>query len=79
MIARGYEFERDYAFGVLRQLISNAQRDAGDHEIQTNADAADELMAAFGADEGEAEHNIFTIFEGLLLGDGPRSRVDSRF
>ena len=63
VIARGYEFEREYAFGMLRQLISNAQRDIGEGEIQTNANAADELMAAFGADEGEAA-NTFTIFEG---------------
>ena len=63
VIARGYEFEREYAFGMLRQLISNAQRDIGEGEIQTNANAADELMAAFGADDGEAA-NTFTIFEG---------------
>ncbi|MGH2959660.1 MAG: helix-turn-helix transcriptional regulator [Solirubrobacterales bacterium] len=63
VVARGYEFERDYAFGMLRQLISNAQRDISDSEISSNANAADELMAAFGADEGEAA-NTFTIFEG---------------
>ncbi|MBJ7353496.1 MAG: AAA family ATPase [Thermoleophilaceae bacterium] len=63
VIARGYEFERDYAFGMLRQLISNAQRDVSESEILNNANAADELMAAFGADEGEAA-NTFTIFEG---------------
>lgn len=63
VIARGYEFERDYAFGMLRQLISNAQRDVSENEVLNNANAADELMAAFGADEGEAA-NTFTIFEG---------------
>lgn len=63
VIARGYEFERDYAFGMLRQLISNAQRDVSENEILNNANAADELMAAFGADDGEAA-NTFTIFEG---------------
>lgn len=61
--ARGYEFERDYAFGMLRQLISNAQRDEGEGEVSSNADAADELMAAFGGDSGEAA-NTFSIFEG---------------
>lgn len=63
VVARGYEFERDYAFGMLRQLISNAQRDVSESQIAENANAADELMAAFGADEGEAA-NTFTIFEG---------------
>ncbi|MFT4050023.1 MAG: AAA family ATPase [Solirubrobacterales bacterium] len=63
VIARGYEFERDYAFGMLRQLIGNAQREDGENEVRENADAADELMAAFGGDDGEAA-NTFTIFEG---------------
>lgn len=63
VVARGYEFERDYAFGMLRQLIGNAQRDVGDNEVRSNADAADELMAAFGSDEGEVA-NTFSIFEG---------------
>ena len=63
VIARGFEFERDYAFGMLRQLIGNAQRDISDGEVASNADAADELMAAFGAEEGAAA-NTFTIFEG---------------
>jgi DNA-binding CsgD family transcriptional regulator/tetratricopeptide (TPR) repeat protein len=63
VVARGYEFEREYAFGMLRQLISNAQRDISDGEVVSNANAADELMAAFGAEEGEAA-NTFTIFEG---------------
>lgn len=61
--ARGYEYQRDYAFGMLRQLISNAQHEEGDNEIRSNADAADELMVAFGGDDGEAA-NTFTIFEG---------------
>lgn len=63
VIARGYEFERDYAFGMLRQLIGNAQRDESEGDVRSNADAADELMAAFGSEEGEAA-NTFTIFEG---------------
>jgi DNA-binding NarL/FixJ family response regulator len=63
VVARGYEFERDYAFGMLRQLISNAQRDVSETLVASNANAADELMAAFGVDEGEAA-NTFTIFEG---------------
>ena len=63
VVARGYEYERDYAFGMLRQLIGNAQRDVSETQVASNANAADELMAAFGADEGEAA-NTFTIFEG---------------
>lgn len=63
VVASGYEFERDYAFGMLRQLIGNAQREIGDNEVRSNADAADELMVAFGGDDGEAA-NTFTIFEG---------------
>lgn len=63
VLARGYEFERDYAFGMLRQLISNAQREDGENEIATNANAADELMAAFSGDDGEAA-TTFQIFEG---------------
>lgn len=61
--ARGFEYERDYSLGVLRQLISNAQRDTGESEVSSNADAADELMAALGQDSGEAA-NTFAIFEG---------------
>jgi predicted ATPase len=40
VVARGFEFERDYAFGMLRQLIGNAQRDVSDGEVRSNADAA---------------------------------------
>lgn len=63
VIARGYEFERDYAFGMLRQLIGNAQREGGENEVRENANAADELMAAFAGDDGTAA-NTFSIFEG---------------
>lgn len=63
VVARGYEYERDYAFGMLRQLIGNAQRDPGENEVSSNADAADEVMAAFASDDGEAA-NPFSIFEG---------------
>lgn len=61
--ARGFEYERDYAFGMLRQLIGNAQREDGVNEVSNNADAADELMAAFAGDDG-AEPSTFAIFEG---------------
>lgn len=63
VVARGYEYERDYAFGMLRQLIGNAQRDEGVNEVSSNANVADELMAAFGGDDGQAA-NTFSIFEG---------------
>lgn len=61
--ARGYEYQRDYAFGMLRQLIDNAQREDGENEVSDNADAADELMRAFAGDHGEAA-STFAIFEG---------------
>lgn len=64
VIARGYEFERDYPFGVLRQLITSAQRAQGDHGVSSEADQADALLESLGG-EGAAENNIFTIYEGL--------------
>lgn len=64
VIARGYEFERDYPFGVLRQLITSAQRADGDHDVSSEADAADALLESLGG-EGSAEANIFSIYEGL--------------
>jgi DNA-binding CsgD family transcriptional regulator len=63
VIARGYEFERDYSFGVLRQLISNAQRVEGPHDVSSEAQEADDVLDAFGG-EGGAEANTFAIFEG---------------
>jgi DNA-binding CsgD family transcriptional regulator len=70
--ARGAELERDFAFGVVRQLFEPALREAGAVEraelLQGPAGVAARLLGLPGADGGEPAPTLdasFTVLHGL--------------
>lgn len=67
VVARGNEFEREYPFGVVRQLIASASQvddgGGGNRVSEQSSEAADVLAALAG--EGDGDQAMFAIFEGL--------------
>jgi DNA-binding CsgD family transcriptional regulator/tetratricopeptide (TPR) repeat protein len=64
--ARGNEFEREYPFGVVRQLVGSVglSSDAtGDRVIDAEAERADQLLRS--VDEGGSETTSFAVLDTL--------------
>jgi DNA-binding CsgD family transcriptional regulator/tetratricopeptide (TPR) repeat protein len=64
--ARGNEFEREYPFGVIRQLVGSvglSEAATGDRVIDAEAERADELLRS--VDEGGSETTSFKVLDTL--------------
>lgn len=66
VVSRGNEFEREYAFGVVRQMIASALRAQGENLVGPEAAVAREMLQELtGGGGSEGESTTFTIFENL--------------
>ena len=66
VVSRGNEFEREYAFGVVRQMIASALRASGENLVGSEAAVAREMLLELtGGGGSEGESTTFTIFENL--------------
>ncbi|HEX8208123.1 MAG TPA: AAA family ATPase, partial [Solirubrobacteraceae bacterium] len=65
LFARAGELERDFPFGVVRQLFEAAVADPGARE-RGLAGAAAGAAQVFGAPEGDAEDASFAVLHGLF-------------
>lgn len=64
--ARGNEFEREYPFGVVRQLVGSVglgEAATGDRVIDAEAERADELLRS--VDDGGSETTSFAVLDTL--------------